>query len=594
VGAPRFSGAPGEGTAMAIRWNIGLKIYGIAVGLLILMAAVAALSMRMTRTVDDQLRIVDENYFPAYAVLAQANIRSVDESAYARRWLLALGATTRDPARIAQLDEWMKLAAKDSDALIAEARLTINRQIADPLDFNDNVSLGRLDTRIEFLQELRRRYEAILAKLRPAAEADNDAEAERLLADLDELRDDFDRRIDDARNEMRRLAAAAIVGTRDFQQRVVKIGLVLVGLAVLLGLAVAATVTFGLVRPVHRLLAGTVAVERGQLDTVIPVTSRDEIGLLTMSFNTMVGELRIKAQIRETFGKYVDPRIVEGLIDRPELTETKGSRRRMTILFCDMKGFTSFSEGMTPVGLVNVMNRYLTVMSDAVRQNGGIIDKYIGDAVMAFWGPPFTGSDEQGRLACGAALAQLVKLVEFRAELPDLTGIKRGLPEIDIRVGIATGDVVVGNIGSEQTRNYTVIGDTVNFASRLEGVNKTYHTRILLSEATVQLALDTVEVREIDSVLVVGKSEPQRIFELLGHRGEIGAERLALRDAFEAALGAYRLQNWDAAEAGFQSCLALQADDAASQVFLERIAHFRTSPPPGGATWNGVWALTEK
>jgi class 3 adenylate cyclase len=577
-----------------MRFNIGLKIFGIAVGLLVLMAAVAALSIRMTRTVDDQLAIIDQNYFPAYVALAQANIRSVDESAYGRRLLLALDDPHRDAARVARLRDWIAAAAKDSDALIAEARATINRQIADPLDFNDNIALARLDTRIEYLQDERRRYEAVLAKLIPTAEAGAHAETDRLLAELDDLRDEFDHRIGDARDEMRRLAAAAIVGTRDYQQRVVEIGLVLLAIAVLLGLAVAAAVTFGLVRPVRRLLDGTAAVERGQLDTVIPVTSRDEIGRLTTSFNSMVGELRIKAQIRETFGKYVDPRIVEGLIDRPELTEAKGSRRRMTILFCDMKGFTHFSEGMTPVGLVNVMNRYLTVMSDAVRNNSGIIDKYIGDAVMAFWGPPFTGADEQAKLACLAALEQLVSLVQFRAELPELTGIKRGLPEIDIRVGIATGDVVVGNIGSEQTRNYTVIGDTVNFASRLEGVNKSYHTRILVSEATVELAADAIEVREIDSVLVVGKSEPQRIFELLGRKGEVAAARLALRDAFVVALAAHRLQDWDAAQAGFEACLALQADDPPSQVFLARIAHFRTTPPPVGPAWIGVWSLTEK
>src|SRR6202035_2804674 len=161
--------------------------------------------------------------------------------------------------------------------------------------------------------------------------------AEGLLAQLDEVRDDFDRRIAAARGEMRQLAGNAIVGTRSYQQHVVEIGLVLSVIAGLLGITLAAAVTMGLVRPVRRLLAGTAAVEGGALDTVVPITSRDEIGRLTQSFNSMVGELRIKAQIRETFGKYVDPRIVAGLIDRPELTDARGSRREMTILFCDMK-----------------------------------------------------------------------------------------------------------------------------------------------------------------------------------------------------------------------------------------------------------------
>jgi class 3 adenylate cyclase len=351
-------------------------------------------------------------------------------------------------------------------------------------------------------------------------------------------------------------------------------------------------VTMGLVRPVRRLLAGTAAVEGGALDTVVPITSRDEIGRLTRAFNAMVGELRLKAQIRETFGKYVDPRIVSGLIDRPELTDVRGSRREMTVLFCDMKGFTAFSEGVTAAALVSVLNRYMTVMSEPIRRHSGIIDKYIGDAIMAFWGPPFTSTEEQDRLACSAALDQLAAVVAFRAELPELVGLKRGLPEIDIRIGIATGEVVVGSIGSEQTRSYTVIGDTVNVASRLESANKIYGTRVLLNEAANRHVGDSVETRELDMVLLPGKTEPQRIFELLGRKGELAAERLQLRDTFVAALAAYRQQDWEAARAGFERCRAIDPDDLPSRLFLVRIADFRAAPP--GAGWNGVWSMAEK
>jgi adenylate cyclase len=575
-----------------VHLTIGIKIFGIAVGLLILMAVVALLSMRMTRTVDDELVIVDHNYFPAYVALAEANIRSVEESAYARRLLLALADSTDNAPKVEDLRQRIATTGKASDEEVAAARQHINEQIADPLDFDDNIALARLDVRIESLQEERRGYEAVLSKLLAAAEVGNKVLETELLRELDDRRDDFDRKIEAARSEMRRLAGAAIVGTRAYQRHVVQIGLVLLAIAALLGITVAAAVTLGLVRPVRRLLAGTAAVEGGALDTVVPITSRDEIGRLTQSFNSMVGELRVKAQIRETFGKYVDPRIVAGLIDRPELTDPKGSRREMTILFCDMKDFTTFSEGMTPAALVTVLNRYLSVMSDPVRRHNGIIDKYIGDAIMAFWGPPFTGADEQARLACLAALDQLTGLAAFRAELPDLMGLKRGFPEIDLRIGIATGDVVVGSIGSEQTRNYTVIGDTVNLASRLEGANKTYGTRVLISEATNRLAADTVETREIDSALVVGKTEPQRIFELLGRKGEVASERLALRDASVEALDAYRRGAWEEARIGFEACLAIDPCDPPSKVFLGRIAQFRTTAPC--TSWNGVWSLVEK
>jgi adenylate cyclase len=346
------------------------------------------------------------------------------------------------------------------------------------------------------------------------------------------------------------------------------------------------------VRPVRRLVLGTSAVERGALDTIIPITSRDEIGSLTRSFNSMVGELRAKARIRDTFGKYVDPRIVAGLLDRPEVTDAKGSRREMTILFCDMRGFTAFSEGMTPAALVNVLNRYMTVMSEPVRHNNGIIDKYIGDGIMAFWGPPFSSAEEHPGLACLAALDQLATLAAFRAELPELTGLRRGFPEIDIRIGIATGDVVVGNIGSEQTRNYTVIGDTVNLASRLEGANKSYGTRALINETTNRFGASLVETREIDQVLVVGKTEPERIFELLGRKGEVASERLALRDAFEEGLAAYRRKDWQGARTAFEGCLKIMPGDGPSKVFLGRIAKFCTTAP--SPDWDCVWPLVEK
>jgi adenylate cyclase len=575
-----------------MRFPIGLKIFGIAVGLLILMSAAALLSMRMTRTVDAQLVIIDQNYFPAYVALAQANIRSVEESAYVRRLILALAEPGNDAAKIDELRQRVASAAKTSDNDISSAREHINRQIADPLDFDDNIALARLDDRIEALQEERGRYKGVLTKLLAAASASDKSKTTKLLAALDDLRDDFDHKIEAARNEMQRLAGTAIVGTRAYQRRVVEIGVALLAIAAALGITVAAAVTIGLVRPVRRLLLGTAAVEGGALDTVIPITSRDEIGRLTRSFNSMVEELRVKARIRDTFGKYVDPRIVAGLIDRPELTDAKGSRREMTIFFCDMKGFTAFSEGMTPAALVTVLNRYMTVMSEPVRRNNGIIDKYIGDGIMAFWGPPFTSTDEHAGLACHAALDQLASLGDFCAELPELTGLRRGFPEIDMRIGIATGDVVVGSIGSDQTRNYTVIGDTVNLAARLEGANKAYGTRALVSETTYRLTADLMETREIDSVLVVGKSEPQRIFELLGRKGEVAGDILALRDAYVAALDAYRRKAWDEARCGFESCLAIAPGDGPSKIFLARIDHFAAAAPT--PEWDAVWSLAEK
>ena len=179
----------------------------------------------------------------------------------------------------------------------------------------------------------------------------------------------------------------------------------------------------------------------------------------------MVEQLRLKERIRETFGRYVDPRIVEGLISGPALA-AEGQRRVMTVLFCDVKGFVGVSEEMTPQGLVKVMNRYFSVMSAPIHEHGGIIDKYIGDAIMAYWGPPFTADGDQARFAGLAALDMLARVAPFRAELPELLGLRNVPISFDIRIGIATGEALVGSIGSDVLMSYTVMGETVNLASR--------------------------------------------------------------------------------------------------------------------------------
>jgi adenylate cyclase len=211
---------------------------------------------------------------------------------------------------------------------------------------------------------------------------------------------------------------------------------------------------------------------------------------------------------------------------------------------------------------------------------------------MAFWGPPFTDEREHALLACRAALAQLGKAAELQRILPEVTGMRKGLPQLNVRVGLATGDVTVGNIGSDTTKGYTVIGDTVNLASRLEGANKFYGTRLLISDATRELAGEGIETREVDSLRVKGKTEPVRVHELLALKGALDPQAARLRAEFEAGLAEYRRSRWAAAEARFKACLALKPDDGPSRVYLERVEQFRKLPPP--ADWSGVWNFAEK
>ncbi len=306
-------------------------------------------------------------------------------------------------------------------------------------------------------------------------------------------------------------------------------------------------------RPVQRLLAGTRAVEAGDLHNVVEVTSKDEIGHLTAAFNRMVEQLRLKERIRETFGKYVDPRVVSALIARPDLAQADGERRVMTVLFCDMKGFASGSQQMTPQGLVRVMNRYLSTMSEPIHHRHGIIDKYIGDAIMAYWGPPFTDEADHARLACLAALDMTSRVAGLQKELPELLGVRVVPMTCDIRIGIATGEVVVGSIGSQHMMSYTVMGDTVNLASRLDGLEQALWQPERWSPKPPSLPHPISRSARSIASTVAGQTIPERIFEIIGPKGEISPAQATLRTHYSNGLAAYREARWDDARAAFAS-----------------------------------------
>jgi adenylate cyclase len=264
----------------------------------------------------------------------------------------------------------------------------------------------------------------------------------------------------------------------------------------------------------------------------------------------------------------------------------------MTVLFCDVKGFTSTSEGMTPQGLVKVMNRYFSTMSAPIRHHQGIIDKYIGDAIMAYWGPPFADDKEQARLASLAALVMLELVPQLRAELPELLGVRTLPNAFDIRIGIATGEVLVGSIGSELMMSYTVMGDTVNLASRLEGANKEYGGHILVSEATMVGASAAVEGREIDRVVTLGQTQSQAVFEIMGRKGELTPAQLELRSRFSSGLAAYRAQRWEESRHAFEAAILAEPNDGPSLTFIRRLDSLAKNPPAQG--WDGAWHLERK
>jgi len=575
-----------------IRLSIRRKIMGIAVTLIVLMAITSVLTVALVVQVGTRIEELTYSYVPAYGDLARANIRSLERALAIRRIIIEKLQSPDDTGQYTALRNRYEALGGQVELEILAARALIHGLIEKGPAFGDASTLSKFETRIDAINDdSRRRLNAenqrLLAVLDTGDKKALAAEMER----VDELRDELNQKLDSVRADMLALLRKDANMTVQKQHQVMLIAVALTVLAAILGLVFAGLVSAGVTRPVRRLLEGARAVEAGNLQGTLVATSQDEIGHLTTAFNQMVEQLRLKERLRETFGKYVDPRVVEGLIEGPALA-AEGQRRVMTVLFCDVRGFTSTSEGMTPQGLVKVMNRYFSTMSAPIRKHQGIIDKYIGDAIMAYWGPPFAADAEQTRLASMAALEMLQLVPQLRAELPELLGVRTLPNTFDIRIGIATGEVLVGSIGSELMMSYTVMGDTVNLASRLEGANKEYGGRILVSEATVAGAPTAIEAREIDRLVTLGQTRPQAVFEIMALKGELTAAQIELRSHFSEGLAAYRAQRWDEARRAFEAALVASPGDGPSIAFIKRIERLAAAPP--GEGWDGAWHLERK
>lgn len=293
---------------------------------------------------------------------------------------------------------------------------------------------------------------------------------------------------------------------------------------------------------------------------------------------------RSKRQITRLFGQYVPPELAAEMSRDPAHYTMEGQSRDMSVLFSDIRGFTNFSEKLPPVELAEVLNAYLSTMTRIVQQHQGTIDKYIGDAIMAFWNAPVDLADHATRAVATA--------LDMQAALPKLNEefAARGWPEVRIGVGVNTGRMSVGNMGSEFRMSYTVMGDTVNLGSRLEGITKQYAVGILVTQSTVDA--DPVHAyMKIDVVRVKGKETPVAIFEPLGTKAGLDERVRQAASEFEAAFAAYQQQDWDRAAALF-SALNARAPRPLYDIYLERIAHFRAAPPP--ADWDGVFVYTTK
>jgi len=308
---------------------------------------------------------------------------------------------------------------------------------------------------------------------------------------------------------------------------------------------------------------------------------------LVLTIYYYVTEERERKKIKGAFEHYVSPEVIDEITKHPAKLNLGGERRVLTILFSDVQNFTAISESMDSTKLVELLNEYLTAMTDIVLKYRGTLDKYIGDAIMAFYGAPVTREDH-AFMACYTAVGMVEELKRLRERWS-----VRKLPQINMRIGIHMGEATVGNMGSAKRFDYTVMGDTVNLASRLEGLNKAYGTTILTTEDTACLVEKSFVLREIDMVQVVGRKRPVRIYELLATSStSLPKQQEEAFSSYVAGLEAYRQQSWDNALELFQHSLTLWPQDGPSRTMVERCQIYQQASPP--EEWDGVFAHTHK
>jgi class 3 adenylate cyclase len=433
---------------------------------------------------------------------ARSHIRSLEQALELRRsLLLAQDPSAPDDAIGEHVQAFLKARTEfHRETADAEALLSLER---------DSTSSGivaahlqKLTEALAGLRQLTEVYEQQTDACLAAIGARSLPAARQRLVTIDGLRQELGKRLETMRAGMFATLKAVSKETQEAQARARIATMVVFVLASVLGLGVAALAAARVIRSIKSLVLGAEAVESGDLDTRIQIASRDEIGRLATSFNRMTEGLRMRERIRETFGRYVDRRIAEQLIQSTDLLADRGERRQVAVLFCDLAGFTALSERVEAEQLVRFLNAYFSLLAREIAATDGIIDKYIGDAVMAYWCPPFVPQDEVALRSADAALLCLGTMPVIAAASREIFEGSARAYEPRVRIGIASGPSITGSIGAAERRNYTVIGDAVNLAARIEGANRLYQTSNLVCGRTAEAIRARFEVREIDTVLL--------------------------------------------------------------------------------------------
>lgn len=567
--------------------SIGIKIFGIAASMLGLLLTVVYISSNRLRQVSQEIEGLAEYIIPITNAVAQVDIHTLEQEVLFERILKHYAIAPPDMLKIGREISEFERYNRVVYAELRAATQQIENAIAHLVDTEQRAELSALVPKLQAAEQAHQDFhEHALVVFQALADQQND-QATQLATQLAEEEDQLAQDLEIILLELETLTITAAQQSQLHQHVVQRLSVAIAILATIVGSVGAWLVTLGLVRPVQQLTDRVKALQAGDLNAQAQVSSRDEIATLAIAFNHMVDELRTKAQLEDTFGKYVDPRVVKQLLAHTDESSTVGNRQVMTVSFADVQGFREQTQQLQPEALVAVTNQYFNLMAQPITAECGVIDKFIDTTVMGFWGPPFADAQTHAERAVTAAFALHEQLSKIQELLN--SGSSNSLA---LRVGIATGALVAGNMGSTKIKSYTVMGDTVNTASRLKGVCKQYGIAIALTQDSQAMLSDRWTTRELDLIQVVGKEESVRVYELFGETASLTDIQRQQQTDFAAGLAAYRQQAWDIAQFHFAACSTPEHLDPPALIYLQRLEILRRDPPD--LAWDGVWHLTQK
>jgi class 3 adenylate cyclase len=580
-----------QGSKRKIRWSIRQKIMAIMISLIILLITVTISSTIKLIEIKHEIVDVAEFNVPITNLFLTFREFCLEQELYLQRIFKVSKTQPIDFDKIRYETEEFKRFGRHVNRGIKKIDMLVSKAVILAEVDADILFYKLIQKQIKLMeikyQEFDEQSKAIL-DLRRAGKT---RLAEELEFSLGKTTKEVNVHIINILSELQNKVLNSVNAAKQHEEYVFFFTFLVTLLAVIIGIFYARMIVSGLVRPIKELSLKITEIGQGNLDLDIPLTSKDEIGQLTDNFNYMVKELRQKEKILEAFGKYVDPRIVKALINDDHIVTTDGTKQEMSIIFAGVSGLDNLNQEIPAKAITTFYNEYLEKLGEAISINNGVLDKFIGTVAMGYWGPPFTDINEHSNLALKASSNLIDVFPDMQTLLKSHLGTSYVEGNNELTIGIATGEVFVGNIGSSSALSYTVMGGVVNNASRLKGASKQYGVKCLCTEETKKKVSSTFLFREIDEIIAAGMDEPIKIFECLTEQQvEKGYTEEAVK-LYENGLKKYRNGEWDLAKKLWETFLIKVPSDKAVQIMLARIPGLRKRPQEA---WAGVWHLANK